>query len=206
MTAFENPQATWNQRFAGEGFLFGEQPNHYLSACLPHLNAGNALAIADGEGRNSVWLASHGLQVDAFDFAPNAIEKAKRLAKQHTVDVNFVCSDWQSFDWKLAHYDNIVGVFFQFAGPQDRAKIFAHIDSSLKPGGVLLIQGYTPAQLKFNTGGPGKLDHLYDETLLKTAFPHYKVLDIQTYEAEIHEGTAHSGMSGLIGFVAQKPF
>jgi cyclopropane fatty-acyl-phospholipid synthase-like methyltransferase len=205
VTAFTNPQATWNQRFASEGFLFGEEPNQYLSTQVHHLKPGNALAIADGEGRNSVWLATQGMQVDAFDFAPNALEKAKQLAKKHSVHVNFFCSDWQSFDWKSAHYDNIVGVFFQFAGPQDRAEIFARIHASLKPGGVLLIQGYTPAQLKFNTGGPGKLDHLYDEALLTSAFANYQVLDLQTYEAEIHEGTAHSGMSGLIGFVAQKP-
>lgn len=205
MTAFTNPQATWNQRFAGEGFLFGEAPNHFLSAQLQYLKLGNALAIADGEGRNSVWLAKQGLQVDAFDFAPNAIEKAKHLAQKHSVNVNFFCSDWQSFDWKADHYDNVVGVFFQFAGPQERTDIFNRIHTSLKPGGILLIQGYTPAQLKFNTGGPGKLDHLYDETLLTTAFAQYKVLEMQTYEAEIHEGTAHSGMSGLIGFVAQKP-
>lgn len=205
MTTFANPQATWNQRFASDGFLFGEEPNQYLSAQQHHLKLGNTLAIADGEGRNSVWLAKQGLHVDAFDFAPNAIEKAKRLAHKHSVSVNFSCTDWQSFEWKPAHYDNIVGVFFQFAGPQDRADLFARMDASLKPGGVLLIQGYTPAQLKFNTGGPGKLDHLYDETLLTSAFAQYKVLDMQTYEAEIHEGTAHSGMSGLIGFTAQKP-
>jgi cyclopropane fatty-acyl-phospholipid synthase-like methyltransferase len=205
VTTFANPQATWNQRFASDGFLFGEEPNQYLSAQLHHLKPGNTLAIADGEGRNSVWLAKQGLHVDAFDFAPNAIEKAKHLAHKHSVSVSFSCTDWQSFEWKPAHYDNIVGVFFQFAGPQDRADLFARMDASLKPGGVLLIQGYTAAQLKFNTGGPGKLDHLYDETLLTSAFAQYKVLDMQTYEAEIHEGTAHSGMSGLIGFTAQKP-
>ncbi len=206
VTAFMNPQATWNQRFASDGFLFGEAPNRYLASQLHHLLPGNALAIADGEGRNSVWLAKQGMQVDAFDFAPNAIAKAEQLAQKHAVTVNFSCTDWQSFDWKMAHYDNIVGVFFQFAGPQDRAEIFARIHASLKPGGVLLIQGYTPAQLTFNTGGPGQLDHLYDERLLTSAFATYQVLDMQTYEAEIHEGTAHRGMSGLIGFVAQKPF
>lgn len=206
VSQFANPQATWDQRFATEAYLFGEAPNHYLRNQAQHLNAGKALAIADGEGRNGVWMAQQGLQVDAFDFSPNALHKAERLAQQHHVSVNFVCSDWQSFDWQPAHYDNIVAVFIQFAGPQDRAQMFKHIDASLKPGGVLLIQGYTPAQLKFNTGGPGKLDHLYDESMLVGAFPQYQVLDVQTYEAEIHEGTAHSGMSGLIGFVARKPF
>jgi 2-polyprenyl-3-methyl-5-hydroxy-6-metoxy-1,4-benzoquinol methylase len=195
----------WDQRFATDQWIFGEAPNHYLSTQLSQLNSGNVLAIADGEGRNGVWMAKQGLQVDAFDFSPNAVQKAKRLAQLHDVTMNVSCSDWQSFDWKPAHYDNIVAVFIQFAGPQERAQIFAQIDAALKPGGVLLIQGYTAAQLQFNTGGPGKLDHLYDEAMLLGAFATYQVLDLKTYEADIQEGSAHSGMSGLIGFVARKP-
>ena len=163
------------------------------------------LSIADGEGRNSVWLAKKDFEVDAFDFSSNAIRKAQRLADANNVIVNFHNSDWQSFNWKKNHYDNIVGIFFQFAGPEDRMKIFNHIDASLKPGGVVVLQGYSTAQMKFNTGGPGKLEHLYDEKILVTAFKHYELLDIRTYESEIHEGTSHQGMSGLIGFVAKKP-
>lgn len=205
MTAFHNPKETWDQRFAGDSFLFGEQPNQYLRNQFHHLRPGNALSIADGEGRNSVWMATQGLKLKAFDFSANALGKAKRLAQQHSVVVNFSCSDWQSFDWKPTYYDNIVGVFFQFAGTDDRIQLFKLIDASLKPGGVVLIQGYSPAQLQFNTGGPGKLENLYDKPMLISAFPNYQVLDLQAYEAEIHEGAAHNGMSGLIGYVAQKP-
>lgn len=205
VTSFSNPQSTWNQRFAGEEFLFGEEPNAYLVRQRAHLRPGRTLALADGEGRNSVWLARQGLEVDAFDFSPNAVEKARRLAAQQQVQVNVVCRDWQSFDWKPEHYDNVVGIFFQFAAPAERSELFRRIDAALKPGGVLVIQGYSPAQLRFNTGGPGKLEHLYDEALLRAAFPDYAVLDLTTYEAEIAEGRAHCGMSGLIGFVGRKP-
>jgi hypothetical protein len=79
------------------------------------------------------------------------------------------------------------------------------MDASLQPGGTLVIQGYTPRQLDFNTGGPGKLDHLYDENLLRQAFGHYDTLDLRTYEAEINEGAGHRGMSGLLGLTARKP-
>ena len=205
MTNFENPKGTWDQRFNIDGYLFGEEPNEYLRSQLHLLKPGNVLSIADGEGRNSVWLAKQDFEIDAFDFSRNAVRKAQRLADTHKVKVNFSNSDWQSFNWEENYYDNIVGIFFQFAGPEDRLKIFAHIDASLKPGGVVLLQGYTPAQLKFNTGGPGKLDHLYDEEMLLSAFEQYELLDIRTYESEIHEGNAHNGMSGLIGFVAKKP-
>lgn len=205
MTAFNNPQTTWNQRYATVHYVFGEGPNAYLQAQAKHLVPGAALAVADGEGRNGVWLAQQGLLVDAFDFSDNAVDKARALATKHNVALNCICSDWQSFDWKLAHYDNIVGIFFQFASPDERAQLFKRMEASLKPGGTLIIQGYTPRQLDFNTGGPGKLTHLYDETLMLDTFGHLDILDLRTYEAVITEGTGHKGMSGLLGLTARKP-
>ena len=166
---------------------------------------GTALAVADGEGRNGVWLAQQGLEVDAFDFSENALRKAQALAQSRQVAVNWVHSDWQSFDWRPAHYDNVVGIFFQFATPEERSTLFARMLDSLKPGGTLIIQGYTPRQLDFNTGGPGKLAHLYDESLMLDAFGDLDILDLRTYEAEMAEGTGHQGMSGLLGLTARKP-
>ncbi len=205
MSTFNNPQQTWNQRFAAEHYVFGEAPNAYLKSQAAHLVPGTALAVADGEGRNGVWLAQQGLEVDAFDFSDNALHKARALAQSRQVAVNWVHSDWQSFDWRPAHYDNVVGIFFQFAPPEERATLFARMLSSLKPGGTLIIQGYTPRQLDFNTGGPGKLAHLYDESLMLDAFGELDILDLRTYEAEIAEGTGHQGMSGLLGLTACKP-
>lgn len=204
MSAFNNPQHTWDQRFASGHYLFGETPNAYLRSQAMHLHAGSALAVADGEGRNGVWLAEQGLKVDAFDFSENALRKAKRLAECRQQSVHWHCCDWQSFAWQDAHYDNVVGIFFQFASPADRQLLFTKMDTSLKSGGTLIIQGYTAAQLKFNTGGPGKLDHMYDEHMMKEAFPNYDIIDLRTYEAQIDEGTAHKGMSGLLGLTARK--
>ena len=204
MSTFNNPQQTWNQRFAAEHYVFGEAPNAYLLAQAAHLSPGNALAVADGEGRNGVFLAQQGLQVDAFDFSDNAVRKAHALAQSRQVAVNFVCSDWQSFEWRQAHYNNVVGIFFQFATPDERSILFARKLDGLKPGGTLIIQGYTPRQLDFNTGGPGKLAHMYDEALMLDAFGELDILDLRTYEAEINEGTGHQGMSGLLGLTACK--
>jgi SAM-dependent methyltransferase len=205
MTGFTNPQEMWNKRFSTPDYVFGEEPNAFLASQAHLLSPGTALAVADGEGRNSVWLAQLGLSVDAFDFSAPAIAKAQALADKHKVQVNFICSDWQSFDWPTAHYDLVVGIFFQFATPVERAELFEKINKSLKPGGLLIIQGYGKNQLKYNTGGPGKLDHLYDEELLLQAFAGFKVQVCQTYETNITEGAGHSGMSALVGFVARKP-
>lgn len=205
MPPFDQAQATWNRRFATDHYLFGEAPNAYLLSQATHLLPGTALALADGEGRNGVWLAEQGLQVDGFDFSDRAIEKARALAKRRGVAVNWACCDWQTFDWRVSHYNNLVGIFFQFATPEERSALFARMDDSLKPGGTLVIQGYTARQLDFNTGGPGKLEHMYSGALLREAFTGYEVLDLSSYEAEIAEGTAHKGMSGLIGLCARKP-
>jgi hypothetical protein len=204
MTAFKNPLDTWNQRFATSQYIFGEAPNAYLRSQVAHLQSSTALAVADGEGRNGVWLSEQGLSVDAFDFSETAIQKARLLAERHMQSVQWRCSDWQSFDWKTAHYNNVVGIFFQFANSADRMTLFAKMDASLKSGGTLIIQGYTAMQLKFNTGGPGNLDHMYDEQMMRESFPNYDILHLETYESQIEEGTAHNGMSGLLGLTARK--
>ena len=205
MTGFAYPQEMWNKRFSTPDYVFGEEPNAFLVSQAARLGHGHALALADGEGRNSVWLAKQGFTVDAFDFSAPAIVKARALAEKHQVNVNFTCSDWQSFDWPTAHYDLVAGIFFQFATPDERAELFEKIKDSLKPGGVLVIQGYGKNQLTYKTGGPDKIEHLYDEDLLRQAFAGFDVQVCETYETSITEGAGHSGMSALVGFVAKKP-
>ena len=205
MAEFSNPQATWDKRFSIPDYVFGEEPNAFLVSQAQHLGQGRALALADGEGRNSVWLARQGFTVDAFDFSAPAVAKAKALAQKHQAVVNFSCTNWQTYDWKPAHYDLVAGIFFQFANPVERSQLFEKMKQSLKPGGTVIIQGYGKNQLSYNTGGPGKLENLYDEDILRLAFAGFSVQVCQTYEAEIQEGQGHMGMSALVGFLAKKP-
>ena len=205
MTGLAYPQAMWDKRFSTPTYVFGEEPNAFLVSQAALLGKGYALALADGEGRNSVWLAKQGFTVDAFDFSAPAIVKAQALADKHKVRVNFSCSAWQDFDWQAARYDLVAGIFFQFATPDERAELFQKIKDCLKPGGVLVIQGYGKNQLTYKTGGPDKLEHLYDEDLLRQAFAGFEIQVCETYETTIQEGAGHSGMSALVGFVARKP-
>jgi len=204
MAKFSKSLERWNDRFSVDHYLFGQEANHYLVEQQKFLKGGRALAIADGEGRNSVWLAQQGIQVDAFDFSPVAIQKAQQLAQSKQARVNFMCSDWQSFDWSQDRYDYVVGIFFQFADPDDRTELFAKMHQTLRPGGLIVIQGYGEKQLEYKTGGPGVLENLYTEELLKNAFSDYEVLDSKTYEKEISEGDGHEGISSLVGFVGRK--
>jgi SAM-dependent methyltransferase len=203
--AFADPAGTWNRRFEQAGFLFGTEPNGWLREHAGVWTAGQrVLCVADGEGRNSVWLASRGLQVDAFDIAEMGVAKARRLAAQQGVTVNFAVSDCDGYAWPEAACDGVAAIFVQFADPAMRARLFAHLQRCLKPGGTLLLQGYTPKQLDYKTGGPGQLSHLYTAAMLREAFAELDIVELREYEAELAEGSGHHGRSALIGLVARR--
>lgn len=204
-SAFPNAAETWNKRFSGEGYTFGTEPNEWLREHGHVWPAGQrVLCVADGEGRNSVWLARQGLRVDAFDIADVGVAKARKLAAAQGVDVNYTVSDCDSFPYESGAYDGVATIFVQFADPAMRERMFANIQRCLKPGGVLVLLGYTPKQLEYKTGGPPQVSHLYTETMLREAFAGFDLLTLREYEAELKEGDRHSGMSALIGLVARK--
>jgi cyclopropane fatty-acyl-phospholipid synthase-like methyltransferase len=204
---FVNPRETWDARFSSDEYIFGTEPNVWLAQHADLFKPGmRVLAVADGEGRNSVWMAKLGLQVDAFDISPVGIEKAKKLAQQQGVDVNFSIHGIEDYPWTTGDYDAVVAIFIQFADPDTRAALFKRMKSALKPDGVLLLQGYTPKQLEYKTGGPPNLSHLYTEDLLQEAFSDLDISELVAYEQVLTEGTQHHGQSALIGMVARKPF
>jgi len=203
--AFPDPAGTWNRRFGGEGFVFGTEPNEWLRSHAGVWTPGQrVLSVADGEGRNSVWLAQRGLVVDAFDIAELGVAKARRLAAERGVTVNFAVADCDGYAWQRAAWDGIAAIFVQFADPALRARLFARLIDGLKPGGTLILQGYTPRQLDHRTGGPPLLEHLYTEPMLREAFAALEILELRDYEAELAEGSGHSGWSALIGLVARR--
>jgi SAM-dependent methyltransferase len=204
--AFADPAGTWNQRFAGEAFLFGTEPNEWLRAHADLWQPSQrVLCVADGEGRNSVWLARRGLQVQAFDLAAAGVAKARRLAQEHGVTVDFQVADCDDYAWPEAALDGVAAIFVQFADPVLRARLFANMAASLAPGGLLVLQGYTPKQLEFRTGGPPIASHLYTAPMLREAFAALEIVELREYEAELREGSGHLGHSALIGMVARRP-
>ena len=195
----------WDTRYDREDYLFGTEPAAFLQRETMRLSAGErALCIADGEGRNSVFLAARGLRVTAFDASAVGLEKAQRLAEARAVDLDLHQSAVEDWDWTPEAFDVVVAIFIQFAGPDLRAEIFRGMDRTLKPGGHLLIHGYGPRQVDYGTGGPGVVENMYDLLMLREAFPGYRVLHADDYDAEVDEGEGHRGQSALIDFVAVK--
>jgi SAM-dependent methyltransferase len=201
-----NDAAThWNERFAAPGYRFGTAPNRFLESQRHRLTKGmRGLAVADGEGRNGVWLARQGLDVTSVDISPVGQAKARALAKEAGVVMEIIEADLATWTWPVAAYDLVAAIFMQFAPPPLRAQIFAAIQAALKPGGLLILEGYRPKQLGYGTGGPPVAENMYTRELLESAFAAMDILHLAEYDAAIEEGSGHKGMSALIDLVARK--
>ena len=195
----------WQQRFSAPGYVFGTAPNAFLKAQAHRLRKGqSALAVADGEGRNGVFLAEQGLDVLSIDFSSAAQDKVRKLAAERGVTLRVEQADVINWTWPANTFDVVAGIFIQFATPAERDKIFAGIKKTLKPGGLLLIEGYRPKQLEYKTGGPSKIENLYTREMLEQAFGDFTSLDIREHDSDIREGEGHGGMSALIDVVGVK--
>lgn len=199
-------QDFWDERYTTDAYIFGTAPNVFLASQAGLIRPGmRALAIADGEGRNGVWLAGQGVQVHSIDVSPVALEKARKLAVERSVTLEFEQVDVLNWTWPQAAYDLVVAIFIQFAPPPERERIIEGIRNSLKPGGLLILQGYTPKQIEFATGGPPQAANMYTAGLLRDWFGDWGILHLHEHESFISEGSHHHGMSALIDLVARKP-
>lgn len=197
--------SVWDERYAGESYLFGTEPNEFLRSQSDLLKPGmSCLAVADGEGRNGVWLSQQGLHVLSVEASGVALDKAKKLASERGAAINFEQADLAHWQWGENRFDVVVAIFIQFAPPAMREQMFEGIKRCLKPGGLLLLQGYTPRQLEYKTGGPPVAENMYTEALLRNAFADMEWLHFAEHDKIISEGAGHSGMSALIDLVGRK--
>ena len=200
----DSPLAMWEQRFAGEPYFYGTEPNEFLRASLPTLPRGAAMCLAEGEGRNAVFLAESGYQVSSVDLTQAGVDKTKRLAEERGVGVDAVVGDLADFDLGYERWDLVVSIFAHV--PADvRRSIHRRVVDSLKPGGALLLEAYTPDQVGRGTGGPQDseltmtLDSLREE-LAPLIFTHAEELD-----RDVLEGTGHTGYGAVVQVIARKP-
>lgn len=196
----------WDERFEAEHYVFGTEPNAFLRREAHRIPpASRVLAVADGEGRNGVFLAGFGHDVVATDFSSRGMAKARRLAAEKGVKLQTELVDLADYDWSAGDFDAIAAIFIQFADPAFRAEIFEGFAKALKPGGILLLEGYRPEQLEYGTGGPKVEEKLYTEEMLRQAFADWDIQMLNAYDAEVDEGPGHAGMSALIDLIAIRP-
>ncbi|PTV96305.1 methyltransferase family protein [Rhodobacter aestuarii] len=197
---------SWDERFSGEHFHYGTEPAAFVTAQAWRLTRGaHVLSVAEGEGRNAVWLAAQGLCVHALDGSAPALSKAHKLAAERGVTITSEHADLSRYIWPVGAYDAVFGVFIQFAPPALRGAIFRGMAQALKPGGLLFLNGFSVRQLKNSSGGPKAEDHLWTLDLLRDSYPDWEWLHQADYDAHLDEGPGHSGRAALIDFIARKP-
>lgn len=195
----------WDEIFSRPGYRFGTEPTPLLVEEAARLRPGaRALCVAEGEGRNAVWLARRGLAVTAFDLSDVGLSKARALARGAGVAVDFRKGDVNEWDWEADGFDVVVAVLIQFVGPAERDRIFAGMIRAARPGGLILLSGLSVEQMQIGgSAGPGIEENLYTEAMLRARFGACEILRLESYRREMHEGTAHDGELAMIDLVAR---
>ena len=194
----------WDSRYDQDEFLFGTEPNDFLRDQAHRIPAGGkVLCLGDGEGRNGVWLAEQGFQVTSVDLSQVGLDKTQRFAKERGVTIETVYADLADWPIEPQAWAGIVSIFCHMM-PDERKKMHSRIVNGLQPGGVFLLEAYTPDQIDKGTGGPSNPD------LLVTAediTPELKSLDIQmaqNIEREVIEGACHTGLASVTQVMGEK--
>lgn len=201
----EDPAAFWDARYGGAEYWYGTEPNAWLAAEARRLRpGGRVLAVADGEGRNGVWLARQGFAVTSVDVSRRGLEKARALAERHGVALELVEADLRTWDWPVARFDGVVAIFAHFPRTV-RARLHRQMLEALVPGGLLLIEAYSPYQHLFRTGGPQDLDLLYSAFRLQRDLDGAELLLLEETETELCEGVGHRGRSAVVRCIARRP-
>jgi SAM-dependent methyltransferase len=197
-------QKFWEQKFADEQYKYGKEPNDFFRQTLDSLLPGKILLPGEGEGRNAVYAARRGWNVDAVDFTNNGKDKALRLAKEQNVNINYYVEDITDCTPKKEHYDAVSLIFLHL--PQEATKkLYQKLTRSLKPGGMFFFQLYSKEQINFQTGGPKSPEMLYNIDELKNYLKDMKTIVLNKHERLIHEGDMHFGKASVIDYVGKKP-
>jgi SAM-dependent methyltransferase len=195
---------SWDERYSSEGFFYGSEPNDFLRAEAQRISAGGSvLCLAEGEGRNAVYLARQGFAVTAVDGSSVGLEKLNQLATEHGVTVATVCADLADFEMGTDKWNAIVSVWCHLP-PALRIDVHKRVVAALKPGGLLILESYTPRQLQYKTGGPPVAEMMMTLESLKAELGPLEFLHSADLDRVIHEGRGHEGNSAVVQVVARK--
>ena len=194
----------WDARYAEPGWAFGTEPNDFLREQAHHLPRGRVLCLAEGEGRNAVWLAGQGYAVTAVDLSRAGLDKAEGLAKERGVHLDTVCDDLATFTIEPGMWQGIVSIFAHVPVAV-RQVVHAAVLTGLAPGGVLLLEAYRPQQIGRGTGGPPDDERMLDLARLRAELGSLEWLVARELEREVIEGRYHTGPASVVQLVARRP-
>jgi SAM-dependent methyltransferase len=199
-----NPKAMWDERFSQPELVYGEGPNPFLQSQAFRLKPGMQVFVpADGYGRNGIWLAKQGLQVRTADLSPVGVERARKAAQAAGVNVAMEVADLATWTWPVDQFDAVVSVFFHM--PADvRPKVHAAMLRALKPGGIVILQAFTPDQLRYTSGGPKQIELLYTTHILREDFAGAEALQLEEKEVQLNEGHMHKGPAAVVQAVFRR--
>lgn len=193
-----NPQAMWDERFRETVPVYGTRPNVYLEQQSTRLGPGcKVLVPADGYGRNGHWLARQGYAVHTVDLSPVGVERSRRAAREAGLNMTIEAADLSSWQWPVGEFAAVAAIFLHLP-PELRQKVHPAMLRALNPGGILIIEAFTPEQIKFHTGGPKDVNLLYTAAMLRQDFSGAEVLELEEVEKHMDEGVKHSGMSAVV--------
>lgn len=193
----------WEARYAEPGYAFGTKPNDFLREQVNALPPGPILCLAEGEGRNAVWLAQRGYDVTAVDLSTRGLQKAQRLASDRRVKIKTIQADLATFPIQAGAWAGIVSIFAHTPSAV-RKRVHASVVSGLRSGGVFLLEAYRPEQASLTTGGPADDDRLLNLERLKSELGALEWLVAQEVERDVLEGKYHTGRSAVVQLVARK--
>jgi len=195
----------WDQRYSNTKLAYGDQPNGFLVEQVATLKPGGCLCLAEGQGRNAIWLAQQGFSVTAMDQSPVGMARARELAAERGVAIDTQVGDLADFDLGEEKWDNIVSIFGHLPA-ELRRSVHRRVVQALKPGGIFLLEAYTPEQLVMpGTGGPSDPDMLPTAEMIRREAEGLEFLIDREIHREVKEGDYHHGMSAVVQIVARKP-
>lgn len=193
----------WNKRFSTADYIYGKEANMFVKEAVERFTIGpDILAVAEGEGRNAVYLAEHDRHVTIWDYAQSGLDKAQALAEEKGVTLKTKRQDLTEADWAEETFDAVVCVFGHFDSAS-RSQILEGIRKTVKRGGLFITEVYAEEQLNYGTGGPKDIDFLYNQSDFDV-FLGWETLHFEKKEVERHEGSGHNGLSCVIQYVGRK--
>jgi cyclopropane fatty-acyl-phospholipid synthase-like methyltransferase len=199
-----NPRLMWDERFSQVEPVYGEEPNAYLRAKASRLKPGaKVLVPGDGYGRNGLWLAKQGFQVHTVDLSPVGVERAQRDARSAGLSMSIELADLSVWNWPVATFDGVASIFLHLPSAI-RARVHAGMLGALVPGGILILEAFTPAQLRHSSGGPKQMELLYSAEILRQDFAAAEIVELEEIEVPLEEGRMHSGPAAVVHAVFRK--